>query len=63
MQKLEVTSEYKPTQEQIEIESFFGSAENPNDPCSTTQLSMQNNVISIKNMDMGSIQNDYNPGF
>lgn len=63
MQKLEVTSEYKPTQEQIEIENFFGSAENPNDPCSITQLSMQNNVISIKNMDMGSIQNDYNPGF
>jgi DNA-directed RNA polymerase beta' subunit len=63
MQKLEVTSQYKPTQEQIEIENFFGSTENPNDPCSITHLSMQNNVISIKTTDMGSIQNDYNPGF
>ena len=63
MQKLEATSEYKPLEEEREIETFFGSAENPNDSCSINQLSIQNNVISIKNSEMGSIQKDYNPGF
>jgi len=63
MQKLEATSEYKPLEEEREIETFFGSAENPNDACSINQLSIQNNVISIKNTEMGSIQKDYNPGF
>jgi len=62
MQKLEVTSEYKQTNEEMEIENFFGSEENPNDPCSITNMAIQNNVISIKTSDMGS-SNDYNPGF
>jgi DNA-directed RNA polymerase II subunit RPB1 len=62
MQKLEATSEYVETNEEKEIEEFFGSVENPNDPCSITNLSIQNNVISIKNTDMGQM-NDYNPGF
>jgi DNA-directed RNA polymerase II subunit RPB1 len=62
MQKLDATSEYKPSNQDLEIEKFFGAVENPNDPCSTTNLSIQNNVVSIKSADMGSM-NDYNPGF
>ena len=62
MQKLDATSEYRETNVDTEIEKFFGVAENPNDPCSTTHLSIQNNVISVKATDMG-VMNDYNPGF
>jgi DNA-directed RNA polymerase beta' subunit len=63
MQKLEATSEYIPLEEEREIETFFGSTENPSDPCSISNLSIQNNVISIKNTEMGTIHKDYNPGF
>ena len=63
MQKLEATSEYIPLEEEREIETFFGSTENPSDPCSINNLSIQNNVISIKNTEMGTIHKDYNPGF
>ena len=63
MQKLNEVSEYKQIDENAEIEKFFGDAvENPDDKCSTSKLSIQNNVISIKASDMGN-DNDYNPGF
>ena len=63
MQKLEATSEFKQVEEESEIEKFFGQVENPKDVCSLSNLSIQNNVISIKNSDMGAIANDYNLGF
>jgi DNA-directed RNA polymerase II subunit RPB1 len=63
MQKLEATSEYIPVEEESEIEKFFGQVDNPQDICSLSNLSIQNNVISIKNSDMGSIATDYNLGF
>lgn len=62
MQKLTAESEYKPVNKEDEIEKFFGTMENPDDPCSLNKLSIQNNVINIKSSDMGS-DNDYNPGF
>ena len=62
MSQLEKTSEYKPVNEEDEIEKFFGDAENPDDLCGTNKLAMQNNVISIKATDMGD-DNNYNPGF
>ena len=63
MQKLNEVSEYKQIDENAEIDKFFGDAvENPDDKCSTSKLSIQNNVISIKASDMGN-DNDYNPGF
>lgn len=62
MQKQEAASEFKQVNEADEIDKFFGTMENPNDPCSINKLSIQNNVISIKSSDMGS-DNDYNPGF
>jgi DNA-directed RNA polymerase beta' subunit len=62
MQRLEVKNEYVPADDNAVIEEFFGQAENPDDPCSITKLSIQNNVISLKVEDTGGDDN-YNPGF
>jgi DNA-directed RNA polymerase II subunit RPB1 len=63
MQKLNEVSEYKELDNNDEIDKFFNNAfENPDDKCSVSKLSIQNNVISIKAEDMGT-DNDYNPGF
>ena len=62
MQTLEATSEYKPMNVEDEIEKFFGKIENPNDPCGINKISIQNNVITIKEEDMGK-DNNYDPGF
>jgi DNA-directed RNA polymerase II subunit RPB1 len=62
MQKLEAASEYKPQNDQDEIEKFFGHVENPDDKCSANKITIQNNVITIQAQDMGN-DNDYNPGF
>lgn len=62
MQKLDAASEYKYVNADEEIEKFFGHAENPEDPCSTNKIAIQNNVITIKAENMGS-DNSYNPGF
>ena len=45
-----------------EIEKFFETVEDPQDPCGINKLTVQNNVISIKPEDMGG-DNNYNPGF
>jgi len=63
MMKMEATSEYKNVDVVEEIDKFFGNIDNPNDPCSTNKIAIQNNVISIKPKDMGNEDDDYNPGF
>ena len=62
MHKLEATSEYKPINIEDEIDKFFGNVENPEDPCGVNKISIQNNVVTIKETDMGK-DNNYNPGF
>ncbi len=62
MQKLEATSEYKPTNIEDEIDKFFGNVANPDDPCGVNKIAIQNNVIAIQEEDMGG-DNTYNPGF
>jgi len=62
MQTLEATSEYKPLNVEDEIEKFFGKIDNPDDPCGVNKISIQNNVITIKEEDMGK-DNNYDPGF
>ena len=62
MQKLEAASEYKPINVEDEIEKFFGAIVNPDDPCGINKISIQNNVITIHEEDMGT-DNNYNPGF
>jgi DNA-directed RNA polymerase II subunit RPB1 len=62
MQKLEENSQYKPINVEDEIDKFFGNVQNPDDPCGTNKISIQNNVITIEAEDMGN-DNTYNPGF
>jgi DNA-directed RNA polymerase II subunit RPB1 len=62
MQKLEAASEYKFIDAEAEIEKFFGEFDNPEDPCGINKLSIQNNVVTIKQVDMGG-DNSYDPGF
>ena len=62
MQKMDEMSEYKPIDVEGEIDKFFGEIQNPEDPCGINKISIQNNVITIKEEDMGK-DNDYNPGF
>ena len=62
MQKLEAVSEYKQINIEDEIDKFFGGVDNPDDTCSINKLAIQNNVITIKEEDMGK-DNSYNPGF
>ena len=63
MQKLEETSEYAPVDVNEEIEKLFGQVEDSKDICSIANLSIQNNVVSIKATDMGIYNAGYNPGF
>lgn len=62
MMKLEENMKYEQTEDEKMIEEAFGEIEEPNDSCSTKNLTVQNNVVSIKFSDMGG-DNDYNPGF
>ena len=62
MQKLEAVSEYKPMNIEDEIDKFFGNVQNPEDHCDINKITIQNNVITIKEEDMGK-DNNYNPGF
>jgi DNA-directed RNA polymerase beta' subunit len=62
MMKLEENMKYEQTEDDKMIEEAFGEIEEPGDSCSTKNLTVQNNVISIKYTDMGG-DNDYNPGF
>jgi len=63
MYKLQETSEYVPINVDDEIDKFFGSMSiNENEPCGINNISIQNNVVSIKPEDLGG-DNTYNPGF
>ena len=44
------------------IDKAFGGVESIDAPCSTNNLVIQNNVVSIKTSELGG-DNDYNPGF
>lgn len=63
MQKMEEDSKYQPPIDvNEEIDKFFGEVEKPDDDCAPSKLVVQNNVVTIKPVDMGG-DNDYNPGF
>ena len=46
-----------------EIEQGFGDMENSEDPCSTTNIAIDNNIENIKKEDLGSDDDDYDMGF
>jgi DNA-directed RNA polymerase II subunit RPB1 len=54
--------QYKQDNVEDEIDKMF-EIENPNDVCSIQNLTMQNNVVSIKSENLGSVSDNYNPGF
>jgi DNA-directed RNA polymerase II subunit RPB1 len=62
MQKLEEVSEFRAFNVDEEIEKFFGESKEPEDKCSISKISVQNNVVTIKAENLGK-DNDYNPGF
>ena len=62
MIKLEETTIYEQPDDDATIEKMFGGLENQDEPCSTNNLVIQNNVTTIKASDLGE-DNDYNPGF
>jgi DNA-directed RNA polymerase II subunit RPB1 len=57
-----VDENYQPTDEEEEIEKFFGLTTSSvvGDQCSNQKLAIQNNVINIKSTDMGEGDDDYN---
>ena len=62
MRKLEGIVAYENPDENAIIEKMFGGIDNPDNKCSTNQLTIQNNVSNIKSTDLGPV-NKYNPGF
>ena len=63
MRKLDDIISYEQPDINAEIEKMFGGVENPSDPCSFKNLAIQNNVVSIKQVDLGEDDTGYNPGF
>ena len=51
--------DYENKEDLIE-QGLFGNLEDPNDACSTKNLTIENNVINIQSEEMGG-DNDYNP--
>jgi DNA-directed RNA polymerase beta' subunit len=64
MMKLEESIKYEASENEKSIEDAFGemSIQDTGDICSTKNMMVQNNVVSLKYTDMGG-DNDYNPGF
>ena len=61
MLTLEETVKYEnPDNEEEEIDKMFGTVDTGDEPCSTNKLVIQNNVVSIKTVDMGA-DDEYNP--
>jgi len=52
---------YLPTDQEAEIEKFFGEKVSATDNCGPNKLAIQNNVVNIKATDMGEGDDDYNP--
>ena len=44
---------------QGKIEKLFGKVDNPNDPCSTANLSLYNNTANITTEELGEMDDDY----
>jgi len=44
---------------QTKIEKLFGKVDNPNDPCSTANLSLYNNTANITTEELGEMDDDY----
>jgi DNA-directed RNA polymerase beta' subunit len=64
MQELsEESTKYNVEENEEDLIHKFFETTNPDDPCSISKLTIQNNVVSIKQTKMGNDENDYNPEF
>ena len=61
MNKIAELSEVETTKE-IDMDPLL-KVENPNDTCSTQNLSINNTTENIKESDMGTVDEEYDPGF
>jgi DNA-directed RNA polymerase II subunit RPB1 len=61
MKELEDVQEFEDPNEQEDIEKMFG-IDDPKDKCSISNLTIQNNVVSIHASNLGT-DNSYEPGF
>ena len=61
MNKISELSEVE-TKKEIDMDPLL-KVENPNDPCSTQSLSINNTTENIKENDMGTVDDEYDPGF
>ena len=52
----------QPTDISDDIDNCLLDIENPDDPCSTNNIAIDNNISSLKIINTGN-DNDYNPGF
>ena len=62
MRKLDEVIQFENVDIDDSIEKSFGGVENDQDQCSANKLMVQNNVVSIKETDLGE-DNSYDPGF
>jgi DNA-directed RNA polymerase beta' subunit len=61
MKELEDVQAFENPNEEEDIEKMFG-IDDPNDKCSISKLTIQNNVVSIHSSNLGT-DNNYEPGF
>ena len=61
MKEMLTLAEKAPTEDdpQSKIEALFGKVDNPNDPCSTGNLSLYNNTANIATEELGDMDDDY----
>lgn len=63
MKKIDMASEYRPVDTSAEIDKFFGANKQEQlDSCSLSNLTIHNNVTTLKHVDLGG-DNSYDPGF
>jgi DNA-directed RNA polymerase II subunit RPB1 len=61
-QKLKSSNEYNPSNIDDNIDNCLQDIDNPDDPCSINNITIENNINSLKISNTGD-DNDYNPGF
>ena len=60
IKKEEITS-WQKTDTQAEIEKEFGEIDDPNDPCGINKIAVQSNINNLKPVDLGIVDDEYDP--
>jgi len=62
MRKMSELGEMKELEEDEEVENLF-EIDNPNDKCSMSNITIKNNANTVKEQDMGELDDDYDLDF